>query len=317
MRFYVYIFCWVFCLKGLALLNDLAKDYVFKWPVHIVDKSLNFLFLLKMTLMVLGVFRGIIWLKDRTLDAPATFKNAHLGVMVVMLFLALLLIGSIFSSATFEFLPINNYSLLYLIVTSLCVLYIALELNDQMRRLAALHKNFDETKKSGIKALCKKLIKEAQSSIGLVYRELNPDSKGMVSAGELMAQPWEFACFLAEELDVLAGRPDVTHIVIGKNKYELFNYSSDSREPGNLKVFTNAIDLARYCASMQINVAVRIALLADPRYVNSESGKTFEDLQTKTYLLMDYQEMLKEKLSQCLKTGRAKAINWFLNYLLN
>lgn len=299
------------------MLNDLAKDDVFKWPFHIVDKSIIFLFLLKMTLMVLGVFRGIIWLKDRTLDAPVTFKNVHLGVMVVMLFLALFIIGSIFSSAVFEFLSINNYGLLYLIVTSLCVLYIALELNDQRRRFVALHKSFNETKKTVIKALCKKLIKEAQSSIGLVYREPNPDSKGMVSAGELMAQPWEFACFLAEKLDVLAGRPDVTHIVIGKNKYEIFNYSSDSREPSNLKIFTNAIDLARYCASMQINVAVRIALLADPRYVNSESGKTFEDLQTKTYLLMDYQEMIKEKLSRCLKSGRAGVVNWFVNYLLN
>jgi hypothetical protein len=103
------------------------------------------------------------------------------------------------------------------------------------------------------------LINEAQKSIGLVAYNIIPDQNGMVSAGDLMNQPWTFEIFVSSRYDFNEKRSIGRHVVIGKTEFKLIQYSSDPREGTQRRKFFLPSDAARYCTLLQIMVAARLS----------------------------------------------------------
>lgn len=163
--------------------------------------------------------------------------------------------------------------------------------------------------------LLQHLIREAQKSIGLVAYKLTPDRNGMVSAGDLMRQPWAFEMHVARSYNFNEKRTHGMHVVISNTDYKLIQYSSDPREGTQARTFASPIDVARHCASSQMTVATHLSMSRDEECKSINPKESFEQLKRHSELIQQHKHTLEERLEHYLSSRKARLINWLIRTL--
>lgn len=163
--------------------------------------------------------------------------------------------------------------------------------------------------------LLQHLIREAQKSIGLVAYKLTPDRNGMVSAGDLMRQPWAFEMHVARSYNFNEKRTHGMHVVISNTGYKLIQYSSDPREGTQARTFAAPIDVARHCAASQMTVATNLSMSQDEECKSINPKESYEQLKRYSEMIQQHKHTLEERLEHYLSSRKARLINWLIKTL--
>lgn len=166
-----------------------------------------------------------------------------------------------------------------------------------------------------LKVLSQLLLREAQESIGLIAFRLTPDKDGMVQAGDLMRQPWKVEIHSARNYNFDEKRSLGMHVLVSRDNYKLYKYSSDPREGTQAITFTNFIDIARYCTASQMTAATSLSMAQDEELKSLKPKESYEHLKRYTELIQQHKHVLEERLERYLKSRRAKIINWLIRTL--
>lgn len=168
---------------------------------------------------------------------------------------------------------------------------------------------------SNLFALLKYLIRDTQKSIGLVAYKVVPDRNGMVSAGDLMRQPWSFEAYVSRDYNFNEKRTRGTHVVISNADFKVIQYSSDPREGTQARTFASASDVARHFASFQMTSAVNMSMARDEECKSLNPKESFEQLKRYSDLIQQHKQALERKLDTFLGSRKVRFINWLIKIL--
>lgn len=164
---------------------------------------------------------------------------------------------------------------------------------------------------------CRQILDGVSESLGQGKGKPAELKAGVYNLGDLSSITPFYPIYLASKYTPLAGKNDAIHIVIAKNSYKIYSYSSGMREQAlEIKEFNSFLELTENIVEKQITMCMNELAQEDEEYEKVRDNKNYDNMLIQTNYLAKYRKESKEKINTYINSKKAMFINWLISIVV-